>query len=232
MIGCTSGFIYDNLNTYANHSAILCVLWNDIGNVDNASINKTIRNQNTLLKQSKTKDELVLISRNYDLRYILTLFSSKLIQEYVRKNLLRSKRSYSEDTIRQIPIKKIELKDQKPFIEKADLMLKLNEECYIKKNKFLNRAKQNLKLEKISKKLDCFYELSFEDFCKELKKQKITLSLKEQDEWEDYFSDYKKELLEIKELIDKTDGEIDEMVYGLYGLTDEEIKIVEGVVKW
>ena len=60
---------------------------------------------------------------------------------------------------------------------------------------------------------------------------KITLSLKEQDEWEDYFSDYKKELLEVKGGIDKTDKEIGGMVYGLYGLTGEGIKVVEGVVK-
>jgi len=60
---------------------------------------------------------------------------------------------------------------------------------------------------------------------------KITLSLKEQDDWEDYFSDYKKELLDIKERIDKTDGEIDGMVYGICGLREEGIKVVEGVVK-
>ena len=31
----------------------------------------------------------------------------------------------------------------------------------------------------------------------------------------------------IQQLIDKTDKEIDEMVYQLYGLTEEEIKVVE-----
>ena len=60
---------------------------------------------------------------------------------------------------------------------------------------------------------------------------KITLSLKEQDDWEDYFSDYKKELLDIKERIDKTDGEIDGMVYGICGLTGEGIKIIENFNK-
>ena len=50
--------------------------------------------------------------------------------------------------------------------------------------------------------------------------------MKVQDEWEDYFEDYKKELLELKEQINKTDREIDEMVYNLYGLTEEEINIV------
>ncbi|MFA5972411.1 MAG: hypothetical protein WC780_08680 [Lentimicrobiaceae bacterium] len=37
-----------------------------------------------------------------------------------------------------------------------------------------------------------------------------------------------KQALAIKSEIDKTDKEIDRMVYDLYGLTEEEIKIVEG----
>ena len=60
---------------------------------------------------------------------------------------------------------------------------------------------------------------------------KITLSLKEQDKWEDYFSEYKKELLGIKGQIDKTGGEIDGMVYGICGLTGEGIKIIENFNK-
>lgn len=35
--------------------------------------------------------------------------------------------------------------------------------------------------------------------------------------------------LEMREQIDKTDKEIDKMVYELYGLTEEEIKIVEEI---
>ncbi len=42
------------------------------------------------------------------------------------------------------------------------------------------------------------------------------------------FEDNKKRALELKAEIDKTDKEIDQMVYELYGLTEEEIKIVEG----
>ncbi|MCD4663701.1 MAG: hypothetical protein K8R68_00425 [Bacteroidales bacterium] len=46
--------------------------------------------------------------------------------------------------------------------------------------------------------------------------------------WEEYFNKYKIELLNIQAEINKTDNEIDQMVYELYNLTDEEIKIVEG----
>jgi hypothetical protein len=37
-----------------------------------------------------------------------------------------------------------------------------------------------------------------------------------------------KQSLALKSEIDKTDKEIDRMVYELYGLTEEEVKIVEG----
>ncbi len=53
------------------------------------------------------------------------------------------------------------------------------------------------------------------------------MSLTEQDEWEDYFNDYKEELTELQQKTDETDKAIDQMVYQLYVLTPEEIKIVE-----
>jgi type II restriction/modification system DNA methylase subunit YeeA len=43
------------------------------------------------------------------------------------------------------------------------------------------------------------------------------------------FKNDKKEVLEIQNQINQTDKEIDQMVYKLYDLTDDEIKIVEGV---
>ena len=73
-----------------------------------------------------------------------------------------------------------------------------------------------------------FDERNFSDFLSELRKQKIVLSLKQQDEWEEYFNDYKQQCNELSAQISSTDKEIDKMVYELYGLTDEEIAIVEG----
>ncbi len=45
--------------------------------------------------------------------------------------------------------------------------------------------------------------------------------------WEEYFSQYKTKINSLQETIYK----VDQMVYQLYGLTDEEIKIVEDRVK-
>ncbi|MFZ4401539.1 MAG: hypothetical protein ACOYO1_16015, partial [Bacteroidales bacterium] len=70
---------------------------------------------------------------------------------------------------------------------------------------------------------------SYPEFIKELAKKKVKLSLSQEAEWEDYFNQESKKALELKTTIDATDKEIDKMVYALYGLTEEEIKIVEGV---
>ena len=76
-------------------------------------------------------------------------------------------------------------------------------------------------------RLERFEELEFKQFLSELAKQKINLSLKQQDEWEEYFNEYKTECCNFVNQIDATDKEIDKMVYALYGLTEEEIKIIE-----
>ncbi|MDZ7775968.1 MAG: hypothetical protein U5L09_10435 [Bacteroidales bacterium] len=62
---------------------------------------------------------------------------------------------------------------------------------------------------------------------KELKKQKVKLSLSEESEWMQYFNEQKQKANELQTQITQTDREIDRMVYDLYGLTDEEIRIVE-----
>jgi hypothetical protein len=69
--------------------------------------------------------------------------------------------------------------------------------------------------------------LTYPEFIKELAKKKVKLSLSQEAEWEDYFIEERKKALELKSQIDATDKAIDMMVYELYGLTSEEIEIVE-----
>lgn len=55
------------------------------------------------------------------------------------------------------------------------------------------------------------------------------LSKKDEFEWIELYEENKQKALALKAEIDRTDKEIDHMVYELYGLTEEEIKIVEDV---
>jgi len=99
-------------------------------------------------------------------------------------------------------------------------------------------------IEKLTKKLQNWYELDFGDFIKELNKAiKLVnkelvkneqtpikeLSKLDEMDWMEVFETKKAEAQALKHQINQTDKEIDAMVYELYGLTDEEIEIVEGL---
>ena len=71
-----------------------------------------------------------------------------------------------------------------------------------------------------------FDQLDFKGLMTELKKQKIHIPVKEQDEWEDFFNERVAECQELSAKIKATDEEIDNKVFDLYGLTEEERKIV------
>ena len=165
------------------------------------------------------------------LRYLLAVLNSKVIFYYY--NLTSSSSGvgttmWQKINVEKLPIPKIDEKEKKLFIEKADKLLELKKTFQTKKQKFLKRLKDNFDLDKLSKKLEAFYESDFKTFLKELKKKKVTLTLIQQDEWEEYFEAYQKELLEIQAEINATDKQIDEMVYGLYGLSEDEVAVVEG----
>ena len=93
--------------------------------------------------------------------------------------------------------------------------------------KFQCSLHRKFELENLPKKLQDWYLLSYTNFIKELRKKKIKLTLSQEAEWEGYFIQEADKAQNIKSQIEKTDKEIDRMVYELYGLSEEEIKIVE-----
>ncbi|OHE16083.1 MAG: hypothetical protein A2540_10625 [Sulfurimonas sp. RIFOXYD2_FULL_37_8] len=174
-------------------------------------------------------------NKSIALKYIVLILNSSLMSYYFMKNTAKSVRQMFPKVIlndlRQFPFKEISENDQQPFIQKADKMLELNKNLQETKQNFINE----LKLEKLTKKLQNFEELTFEEFVTEYTK---ALKLKFADklaqrnfkqEWQAIFENDKALTCKLKIEIEKTDKEIDKMVYELYGLSAEEIGIVEGV---
>ena len=164
----------------------------------------------------------IIKNKNYNLKYILSLLNSKLVdfwfQQYYKDTNVRP------TDLNKIPIPNISSSEQNPFIEKANLMLKLNKSFYEKKEKFLKLIKHEYRIEKITKKLDMFYELEFDDFMKQLR---VNLKMDNKAELLDFFEKNKKESQNLKDQIEKTDNNINQMVYELYGLSKEDIELVE-----
>ena len=106
-------------------------------------------------------------------------------------------------------------------------MLALNKELQEVSQKFQRMIMRKFELEKLSTKLQNWYLLNFDEFMKELKKAKIKLSLSDEANCEDYFIAEKEKAYTLNNEITKTDKEIDKMVYELYGLSDDEIKVIE-----
>ena len=169
--------------------------------------------------------------KKIDLKYILVVLNSTLISYYFMKNTAKSVRKLFPKIIlndlRKFPFKEISLQEQQHFIEKADKMLFLNKNLQEISQKFQRMIMRELGLEKISTKLQNWYLLNFDEFIKELSKVKVKLSLSQKADWEDYFIAEKSKAETLNNEITKTDKEIDGMVYELYGLSEEEVKVVE-----
>jgi type I restriction-modification system DNA methylase subunit len=166
-----------------------------------------------------------------NLKATLSILNSKLIGWYCNKVSPKANKGLFPkilvNDIKNIPLSEISNDNQYELIERVDQMLSLNKELQEQSQKFQRTIQRKFELDELPKKLQDWYLLSYAEFIKELGKKKVKLSLSQEAEWEDYFMQESKKALELKATIDSTDKAIDKMVYELYGLTDEEIEIVE-----
>lgn len=187
-------------------------------------INATIDDEKYLCND--TLNVIYAVSDSYRLEYILCLLNSRLINVWFKKTYPAGLH-IKVNQLEQIPIPILLIEEQQKYVDMANRMLLLNKQLQEKRSRFLRRLKNNFESIKITGALSTFDQLEFADFLKELKKQKITLKLSQQDEWEDYFNDYRSVCHQLSEQMTETNKEIDLLVYKLYGLTYDEVLIVD-----
>jgi len=172
----------------------------------------------------------LLIDNSYSLKFLLTLLNSNFLKFLYKSQINEDGKVFAQVKIIYIdplPIPKLPLSDQQPFILKAELMLTLNKELQEVSGKFQRTIQRKFALEELPIKLQNWYLLTYAQFIAELGKKKVKLTLSDEAEWESYFVQEADKALDIKNQLDSTDREIDLLVYALYGLTEEEISIVE-----
>ncbi len=170
-----------------------------------------------------------LKDKRFNLKYIMCLINSTLHRYLYESSVNESGKVFAQVKIIYIdplPIKVVDEAIQQPFVTLAETMLSLNQQLQEKRTRFLHRLSENFEGIKITTALQTFDQLDFKGFVAELKKQKIKLTLVQQDEWEDYFNQYRQACQELSAQIKATDNEIDNKVFDLYGLTQEEREIV------
>ena len=175
-------------------------------------------------------DKTFMITANDDsvnLKYITAILNSKLCKLWIWYNCPELQGGTRE--IRKVYFENFRIPlnvDQQPLARLTDLQMQRVSQLQEKRFRFLHRLSENFDGVKITSALQLFDTMDFKGFVAELKKQKIKLSLVQQDEWEDYFNQYRQVCQELSEQIQATDNEIDDRVFDLYGLTPEEKRII------
>lgn len=178
-----------------------------------------------------------------DSNSLLGILNSTLIKAYLNTVCVKARGGYlrlKSQYILKIPIPKKYLNSSLDNIVNRMILETSNLDEI--ENKFKKYIEHTFQLEKLSKKLQDWHELDFGEFIKELNKainaanrerrkneqEEIPkLTRKDEFEWMELFEDNKKKAVELQTQINQLDHQIDQMVYELYGLTEEEISIVE-----
>ncbi|WP_304035986.1 Eco57I restriction-modification methylase domain-containing protein [Mesonia mobilis] len=195
------------------------------------------------------KGKVFLLDNNFfistDSKSLLALLNSKLIFFYL-KNICTTLQGgfydFRRDKIKTIPINKNFNESDLELSNISEKLILATKNSHNQAEKFQNYLLSQFPVEKLSKKLQNWHELDFGEFIKELNKainaanrerrkneqpELPKLTKKDEFEWMELFEDNKKKAVALQTQINQLDHQIDQMVYELYGLTEEEIKIVE-----
>lgn len=172
-----------------------------------------------------------ILRNDFILKYILTLLNSKLFR-YIYSNLVNEEGKVFAQVkiiyINSLPIKKATENQQQSLATKAEQMLAFNQELHEKTQKALELLTTKYNPKNLSTSLKTFYKLDWKELTTELEKQKVKLSLRDQEDLQDWFSHKKPELLNLSTQIENLDQQIDTEVFDLYELTAEERRLVCG----
>lgn len=169
---------------------------------------------------------------NHSWKFLLSILNSKLFWFFIKKTSSEYWWWYFYFKTKYIePFKfpKIIFSDQQPFIDAADTMLELHAQQHDLISQYHQLLTDKYDIPKRSRKLEKFWELDFKQFYTELtKKNKV---LKNLDDIKTMnlrsgFETQSQKIQDYQNQIDAMDEKIDEMVFDLYELTEEEREVV------
>ena len=168
-------------------------------------------------------------------KFLLALLNSKICEFVMSKIAITRRGGYQEYKVQyleKVPLKNVSDIVRDDFSKMTDDRTKLTESHYNLKHTYQKYIETQYHLGKLSRNLQNWHTLEFEEFIKELNKaiKKVggnKLTKMHEMEWMEVFETKKEEAQTLQAEIDKTDKEIDKMVYELYDLSKEEIQIIE-----
>lgn len=162
------------------------------------------------------------------LKYILCLLNSSTLNfryKSIGKQTGSGVYEYFENGVGNLPIVIATKELQKQLADFADEMIRLNAEISSLSNDFFTILRaNNYEIAKIPTALNEFYNLDFKEF---LKLTKLKIDMSKQGDLLKFFNEYKQQCQTLNKQIVKTESKINQAVYKLYELNDDEIKMIE-----
>ena len=140
---------------------------------------------------------------------------------------------YKKIFVEQLPIVITEDKNTEMNLTNlVDMIINENKKLINEINSFHKWLNRTFNIDKLSKKLENYYELDFEDFLKEIKKKKVDITKrKTQELLENEFNESISIIKPLQNEIQEIENKINQLVYELYDLTAEDIAIIENSFK-
>ena len=129
----------------------------------------------------------------------------------------------------KIPIAIASQKQQIEITEKVELMMHINGKIDVINTQFFELLTGEFATININKQLARWSELSWGEFLQAITLQKINLTAKQEEKWLARLKEKQAEVKKLQLTFNQTDAKIDQMVYALYQLTEEEIAVIENI---
>ncbi|MAU40175.1 MAG: hypothetical protein CMF31_00970 [Kordiimonas sp.] len=162
--------------------------------------------------------------------FVLGLLNSRLVSYWFVNSFDKFQRkTFPQFKINELKKFPIHVNGMEEIATKAKSVCEENSQFIKLIETFEKLLKTEFRQQNITTKLKNWFELEVSEFIAEIEKsiKPIKLSLSQKAEWMEHFEKEKAKALELKNKIDQTDREIDQMVYELYQLTPEDIALVE-----
>ncbi len=130
VIGRMTDAIYDTTGLISNDSTFISTFWENIKEVQNRSVNNSVAKDFKVsgkLETAQKRLELNKISKNYDIKYCLSILNSNFAKWFFTQ-VRRSAIGLYPNDIKQLPIKTISKSAQVPFITIVDYILHLKKQ--------------------------------------------------------------------------------------------------------
>jgi len=225
--GRTTDAVYDLDKIICSEECNVIVPYHQLKGVENRSIKSGITKWGGI----QDREILEKNSAKIDLKFILCIMNSKFSKFYLNPMRKHSTEFYFyPNDLKNLPIMMINLEKQKPFVEKTQKRIELARDYGETLESFSRHLKRNYPLKDFVKKFEKIYEITFDEFWKEIKKQKIKVGPTEEQTEDRHFTKTNNQLRLIVEEIKSIDQELDEMVFALYEISDSEKMMIESNV--